>query len=195
MIHYRHIRLRRGFTLIEILIVIAIIAILMTIGMFAFSAIQEKKRTETARVTISALSTALDQYRSDYSYYPSGDGSETSSTKLYEALYRDEDGDGRPDMDPEGKGRLKPYWDKLKPDSSDPDGVNVKRRNGRYVICDPWGTPYRYRLGSGMNAVDATGNRGSGINADFDIWSLGPDMKGNNGPYKTGDNEDNITNW
>ncbi|SEH72717.1 prepilin-type N-terminal cleavage/methylation domain-containing protein [Akkermansia glycaniphila] len=195
MTYHRHIRLHRGFTLIEILIVIAIIAILMTIGMFAFNAIKEKKRAETVKVTISALSTALDQYRSDNSCYPVGDGSETSSTKLYEALYRDEDGDGRPDMNPEGQGRLKPYWDKLKPGSSDPESVNVKRRNGRYVILDPWGTPYRYRLGSGQNAVDADGNRGNGINADFDIWSLGPDMKGNNGPNKTGDNEDNICNW
>lgn len=67
-----------GFTLLELLVVIGIIAILVTTAMVSYSSTQAKARNSRRRADITAMRDALEQYRSAGTDYPnvcSGAGS------------------------------------------------------------------------------------------------------------------------
>jgi prepilin-type N-terminal cleavage/methylation domain-containing protein len=64
---------RRGFTLIELMVVITIIAILSTIALFGISKVQSSARDAKRQQTIRGLQTALQRYYGDNASYPSGD--------------------------------------------------------------------------------------------------------------------------
>lgn len=198
----------RGFTLIEICVVIALLAILATFSWQANKMVNTRKMNETAKLQIEQMTRGLNAYRQDMGdQLPAGDGDEWSSHVLYSVLYCDENNDGEPDMDPKtGEPRI-PYCEELSPGKRKGreiiNGIPVRmamvqkpgKRNQdvkRLVIMDPWGIPYRYRLGYEMRDPESK-HRGKGINPDFDIFSLGPDTLGN-GRTNRGDDEDNISN-
>lgn len=63
--------LRKGFTLIELMVVVAIIGILMAAGILAFSNAQQNARDSRRRADIDAISKALEQYyANNSSSYP-----------------------------------------------------------------------------------------------------------------------------
>lgn len=198
-----------GFTLIEILVTIAIIATLAATAWVAKGLVDSKQRDSLAKTQISLLAQGMNAYRADNGdILPSGKGDAVSASTLYSALYRDEDHDGNPDKDSNGS-TLMPYCDQLiiitntkspereegipcirvKINGTDNDGNRI--RGKRYAIIDPWNQPYRYRLG--CEVMDENGRTGTGVNPDFDIFSLGPDGRGD-GLTKEGENEDNLSN-
>jgi len=61
---------RRGFTLMEILIAIAIIAILTAIGIVSYGSINRGARNAKRKSDIGQIQSALELYRSDFGYYP-----------------------------------------------------------------------------------------------------------------------------
>lgn len=203
---------QRGFTLIEIFVVIAILAILGTLGWQLTGVVNANKLKKTAEIQISQLETGMNAYRQDYGdSLPYGDGDEWSGHVLYKALYCDDNNDGEPDRDKDTKDLKTPYCDaivtveSLKHAEEIPNGiiatkVNMKssgkisgsKKKGKfYAIMDPWGKPYLYRLGYSMQ--DDSGRSGNGINSDFDIFSQGPDALGD-GLTNRDDNEDNVSN-
>ncbi len=197
-----------GFTLIEIFMVIAILAILGTMGWVASGLVNNRQTTKTAELQVAQMEAGMNGYRVDYGdVVPEGHGDEWSSHVLYRALYCDEDGNGKPDVDKKTNETRTPYCESIVPLKNSKqmrevvDGIpaikkrvrvpNSKSSKKVYVIVDPWGNAYRYR--QGYELTNDKGETGKGVNPDFDIYTLGPDGKGN-GRNNLKDNEDNISN-
>ncbi|MFH0749488.1 MAG: prepilin-type N-terminal cleavage/methylation domain-containing protein [Candidatus Gottesmanbacteria bacterium] len=71
MKHRLH-RTKNGFTLIELMVVIVIMGILVTIGIFAFQSSQKKSRDARRKSDVSQVSKALEMYNNDVGTYPAG---------------------------------------------------------------------------------------------------------------------------
>lgn len=192
-----------GFTLIEILVCIAILAMLAVVLLEVRGYINNKKLLNVAQSQIAMLETGMNAYRSDNAgSLPDGEGDEASSHTLYAALYRDKDNNGEPDQ--ESGVPLPPYCNsfaiiKDTKAREELDGIpvikqQVRTQKGRkklWILQDPWGNTYRYRLG--FDQDNSKGKPGKGVNPDFDIFSLGGDGKGD-GTSNEGDNADNVSN-
>lgn len=61
---------RVGFTLVELLVVIAVIAVLVAILMPVISGVQEKARQARCLANMIQINTALRAYKADYGHYP-----------------------------------------------------------------------------------------------------------------------------
>jgi prepilin-type N-terminal cleavage/methylation domain-containing protein len=70
---------KKGFTLVELMIVITVIAILVTIGVVSFSRVQAQSRDTKRKADMRALQTAMQAYFTETQSYPA-DG--TLSTTL-----------------------------------------------------------------------------------------------------------------
>lgn len=68
-----------GFTLIEILIAVAIIAILTAIGIVSYSSVNKRSRDAKRFGDIEQIRSALEMYRSDRGHYPAPDGNQSPS--------------------------------------------------------------------------------------------------------------------
>lgn len=64
-------RSKKGFTIIELLIVIVIIAILATIGVVAYGGVQQSARDSKRESDITSLHTAIEAYYVQATQYPS----------------------------------------------------------------------------------------------------------------------------
>jgi len=63
-------RARRGFTLVEVLLVLAIVGFLALIGIMATGNILEKAKVDTTKAVISEVESALDVYNAHVGHYP-----------------------------------------------------------------------------------------------------------------------------
>lgn len=68
-------RKNKGFTLIEILVVVAIIGVLAAIGLGSFASTQAKARDSKRKSDLSAISRAVEMYYNDFGRYPTSDAS------------------------------------------------------------------------------------------------------------------------
>lgn len=63
-------RIARGFTIVELLIVIVVIAILASVTVVAYSGIQNRARFAAAAVDLRAIHYAMEEFRLDNNRYP-----------------------------------------------------------------------------------------------------------------------------
>lgn len=137
----------KGFTLLELMIVITIIGILSLIVVPRFMDIPKKARVEAARQQIAAFGLALDRYNLDNGIYPT---TEQSLVALVQ----------KPSSDPQ-------------PINYNEGGYLKKRE----IPKDPWGRDYIYRspgdhgndyeiMSYGADGRDG----GDGENADIKSW-------------------------
>jgi len=156
---------RRAFTLLEILVVIAIIGLLVGVAVNGVQNALEKARKDAAKLFITAtLKTPLGTYRIDNGDYPSTlDGLQALLTQ--------------PATAPNWRG---PYLELTPPTVMTPD---------------PWGRPYQYAYPGTHSSATATTDASGQINttttvsgvARYDVWSLGADgMDGT---------PDDVGNW
>jgi len=64
-------RLRRGFTLLELLLVLVILVVIAGFGIQAFNGTRERAKMQQAKITLGMLSTALKQYQMEVNNLPS----------------------------------------------------------------------------------------------------------------------------
>ncbi len=157
----------RAFTIVELLIVMAIIIVLAGLILATSGYVQKKGARSRAEAEIAAISAALESYKADNGIYPT-DAAKTdtldptatvnfttyasASLKLYEFI----SGDANDDREAESKSYLS-----LKPNQLSPSDQSQNVT----AIRDPFGNSYGY---STMKASDSTKN---GYNPTFDLWS------------------------
>ncbi|MFC7336105.1 prepilin-type N-terminal cleavage/methylation domain-containing protein [Haloferula chungangensis] len=174
----------RGFTLMELLVVVSIMVILAGLTMGVMSYVNQKQAVEQAKVQLGLLELALEDYYSENGEYPPNtrDDGTGGTDEIQKALFPT-------------TANSKIYLAELNPDN-DTQGW-LSGTTGNYEILDPWGEPFRYRtnrtLSNGTVRVYAS-------NPGFDIWSCGPDGQtktGSKGDYDPDDelNRDDIRLW
>lgn len=185
---------RAAFTLIELMAVITIIVILAGLVVGGMGFVQERQAKEKAKVQLSLIAKALEEYKLDNGTYPptgnktgafATSAGTTTSSILFDYLYWDSDRDtsGGP-----GDTDQKIYIPELDPVTSKQQGWTTGTASKTTTIVDPWGNQYCYRT-----AVDSTGNANTGTqNPDFDLWSMGKDGKTNPDSPTNKDNRDDI---
>ena len=70
LLHRKTVTAQRGFTLIEIMVVVVIIGILGAIVVPQFMSRPDQAKTTAAKIDIQAIATALEMYRLDNARYP-----------------------------------------------------------------------------------------------------------------------------
>ncbi len=68
--------IKRGFTLVELLIVIAILSILSTLGLANFQTARSKARDLTRKSDLQSIAKSLEAYANDHRGYPLSDATE-----------------------------------------------------------------------------------------------------------------------
>lgn len=77
----------RGFTLMELLIVMSIIAIITAIGLVSYAPINKRSRDAKRKSDLEQVRSALEMYRSDNGYYPGSSASfDIMTTALNDSL-------------------------------------------------------------------------------------------------------------
>lgn len=199
---------RRVFSLVELLAVMAIIAILAGLIIAGSSSVRRRQRESAARATLQQLEVALDQYQQEWGHYP------YPRDEIFTFCYKVNDngelyfpGDG---VDSDGDGEADDSWGSVyaireksglgSGGDSDGDGKaddQTAIRNHRsyaepeHAAEDAWGKPFFYKCPGTMNPDS------------YDLWSLGPDthpgVRGEDAndldaSFTTQENND-ITNW
>jgi prepilin-type N-terminal cleavage/methylation domain-containing protein len=169
-----------GFTLIEILIVISIVAILMSMVAGGVLLARKQATKTIAQNQIEQIGAALDRFNEDEGYFPGAefkDPEDNAFPAVFEALM----GEAKP----KGKGgRSAPYLDKIKEDDirvmdvDAPGGHRAANSDERWdpdvkkYIQDPFGQLIWYRLNKGRKRESWMHNP-----LKFDLWSTGPDKE------------------
>ncbi len=142
----------RGFTIVELLIVIVVIAILAAISVVAYSGIQERARMSYLLSDIAAIKKAMELYKADHGHYPPCPGDPTPSECLFDTGIL-------PQLVPDYSSSLSTY-------------------NFNYVrtaagSSTSWGM--RYRSNTAPYNVNVTGNCKFGVNMTAAWYSSAPE--------------------
>ncbi|MCY3022711.1 MAG: prepilin-type N-terminal cleavage/methylation domain-containing protein [Planctomycetota bacterium] len=185
---------RAGFTVIEMMVVVAIIAILVGLLVPVVGGVREKAKIKATQTLIEGISTALNRYLTDFDDYPKSnvEGNDLGLEAEPDSLYRylcGEDGKGIAKKTGSIVRQIEPYFT--------PPSENVRREGKNVYIVDPWLQRISY-----LNCKQYTDQRRVDPNyiddgkchnpTSFDIWSTGPDRKKDDPAKPPGDD---INNW
>lgn len=192
-----------AFTLVEMLVVIAIIALLAALTMGGYTYAVRGSREKTTRGTFEAVRTALDNYQTEFGEYPEPASVDKTieflpnksynvggAACLYQALSGDgfdqikgvnapsggnDDAKATSDGKVQGDTEVRSMMMKEMPQSM------WMNKNGIYVLIDGFARPFQY-IKAGTTSTSGTGGGGSGsggqattINSTYDLWSYSHD--------------------
>ena len=153
---------KAGFTLIEIVLATAIIAILAGLSFSGIRYYDEKMKYSRTEVLIASIESALEEYKADNGSYPSG-----NIGNLFNALYGDGTNVYLATLNPQLKGKQR----------------NVSE-SAPYNIVDAWGKALRYRHDSNNMAnpkqdydIISLGPNGVGDWLSSQDWAKADDIK------------------
>ncbi len=185
VIRHSSFRAAGAFTLIELLIVMAIIIVLAGLILATANYVQKKGYRSRAEAEIAAISAALENYKADNGVYPStaetnalmpnkmGDPNAADYIKASLALYKLISGDA--DNSNDRSAELKSYFT-FKPNQLSP----TLQTQAVTYIRDPFGNSYGY---STVKASAPTGS--DGYNPTFDLWSTGGTVDNTTSPNQS----------
>ncbi|MGI8890530.1 MAG: type II secretion system protein [Chthoniobacterales bacterium] len=186
---------RRGFTLIEMLVVITIIVTLMAFLFPAFRAVQDQAKRTQAKNDLTQIVTAVNAFYTEYGKYPlaTDDAKITENANLLYVLRAVAAGANAVDaVNPRKIVFLSPP--DVKDNSRPRSGLNT---NGQYF--DPWGSQYLVALDGNYDdqiANPYTGNAGSAqLRLGVIAWSLGKDGLTSAGDKKAATSDDDVISW
>ncbi len=207
VIRHSSFRSEASFTVIELLLVIAIIIILAGLILSTAGYVQKKGARARAEAEIAAISAALESYKADNGIYPrnsdtdnlnaqtSGNPCGYQAASLY--LYKQLSGDTNANF----QYGAKSYF-AFKPNmlgtstttTTDACGNTLTPTTVSY-IRDPFGTIYVNGIPASLGiygySTAATGTSGTGYNPTYDLWSTGGVISSANPPDQT----QWIKNW
>jgi general secretion pathway protein G len=144
-----------GFTLIELVVVIAIIVILVGLVLTTVGYVQKNAARSRASTEIAAMSAALESYKADNGVYPSNNNGTLGAHALYQGLSGDgNDAIGGTSASTGTPGSSGKSYMALKPNMLHPNPPDATTR-----VIDPFGNDYNY-IAPGTNNT-----------ATFDLWS------------------------
>jgi prepilin-type N-terminal cleavage/methylation domain-containing protein len=164
--------MNRGFTLIEMLVVLAIVTILGSLLLAGLSAAKKKANINQVEIIIKGLEAALERYEADFNDYPPSDGDTTGMTgaeNLYECL------------------RTSAKSGDYLPKSNDYRSVE-NPKTGKSMFCDVWNRPIVY-----LHHHDY-GNKSPNKHT-FRLASAGPNGEFENVNVPGAADSDDIVNW
>ncbi len=191
----RNSRRDHGFTLIEILIVISIIALLSSMILVAINKARGSANEAIAKTEVGSLAQALEQYTTEEAEYPGMAKKIAADVNQFPDLYNALFGERRPNGP---GGRSAPYmkieekkvmvWDNNTDSYTPVTKAQLDSPKVPKYMNDPWGNPYVYRANKGRKIEDFMHNK-----YGADIYSLGPN--GKDDTAEGNEEGDDIGNW
>ncbi len=179
----------RTFTLVEMLMVIAVIAVLMGLILPGINMAKEQAKKTRAKAEMNALKIAISQYEATYGYLPVKTGTDVrvnDTENEYDRLIAFLSQTDKVGNTYKGTGNLR--------------GIKLLDVNKSGFYQDPWGENYWVVLDADYDGSIASNVKGMAVTVPSSvvIWSKGPDKK-DDANASSKDNQDNLysaeTEW
>src|SRR5437588_10439207 len=193
----------KAFTIMELLFVIAIIAVLLGLAFPVFQGVLDRAKKVQAKNDVTQIVTAVNAFYTEYGKYPTVTAdtiiTSTSSPSNADLMYTLRAVSGGNAINTRQIVFISP------PDVKNPAnpslGIGTTTGAGQYY--DPWGTPYLVEIDGNYDnqiANPYTANAGAtNLQIGVIAWSLGKDKAGAtaaaSGDQETGTYNDDVISW